>query len=138
MLVLLAAPPLARNAFLLKPPLADFIYCKERSANQIDASVATFVCRNKVTYSGNADIDRCYIYDTGENVITKYGWIRKSRDGCRQAEVFFCDNSCQKLSAIICWLTATSGTAPVDVHLLAQATTKRLKSEQAAPEVFES
>jgi hypothetical protein len=70
-MVLLAAPPPARNALLVQPPLADLIYCKERSANQIDASVATFVCRNKVAFVGNADIDRCYIYDTDENVLTK-------------------------------------------------------------------
>ncbi|HBB86093.1 MAG TPA: hypothetical protein DC047_00585 [Blastocatellia bacterium] len=102
MLVLLAAPPLARNAFLVKPPLADFIYCKERSANQIDAPVATFVCRNKVPYPGNADIDRCYIYDTDENVITKYWVDQKIQGCCRQAQGFFGDNSCQKISAIIC------------------------------------
>jgi hypothetical protein len=89
MLVLLAAPPLARNAFLVKPPLADFIYCKERAANQIDAPVATFVRRNKVTYPGNADTDRCYIYDTDEKVITKYCVDRKKEGCCRQTEVFF-------------------------------------------------
>jgi hypothetical protein len=44
MLVLLAAPRLACNAFLIQPPLADIIYCKERSVIQIDAPVATFVC----------------------------------------------------------------------------------------------
>jgi hypothetical protein len=74
MLVLLAAPPRVCNALLIQPPLADIIYCKERSAIQIDASVTIFVCLNKVNLPGNPDIDRCYIYDTAENVITKY-WV---------------------------------------------------------------
>jgi hypothetical protein len=87
--VLLAAPRLARNAFSVEPPLAGFIYCKERSANQIDAPADTFVCRNKVAYPGNAGIDRCYIYDTDENVITKY-WVDQKIEGrCRLTDAFF-------------------------------------------------
>jgi len=89
MLVLLAAPPLARNAFLVQPPLADSIHCKERSANQIDALADIFVCRNKVAYPGNAGIDRCYIYDTDENVITKYWVDQKIEGGFRRTNVFF-------------------------------------------------
>jgi len=81
MLVLLAAPPVVRNAFLVQPPLADSIHCKERSVNQIDAPVATLVCRNIMADAGNPDIDRCYIYDTAENVITKY-WVDQKIEGC--------------------------------------------------------
>jgi len=86
---LLAAPRLAGNAFSVEPPLAGLIYCKERSANQIDAPIETFVRRNKVAYPGNAGIDRCYIYDTDENVITKY-WVDQKSGGCfRRPNVFF-------------------------------------------------
>jgi hypothetical protein len=89
MLVLLAAPLLARNAFSVQPPLADSIHCKERSVNQIDAPVATFVCRNISAGAGNPDIDRCYIYDTAENVITKY-WVDLKIEGwIRQVETVF-------------------------------------------------
>jgi len=89
MLVLLAAPPVARNAFLVQPPSADSIHCKERSVNQIDAPVTTFVCRNIMADAGNPDIDRCYIYDTAENVITKY-WVDQKIEGClRRSAAFF-------------------------------------------------
>jgi len=88
MLVLLAAPPLARNALFGSAAIGRPFYCKERSANQIDALVATVVCRNKVAHAGNANIDRCYIYDTDENVITKY-WVNQKIQKCWQWDTAF-------------------------------------------------
>jgi len=63
MLVLPAARPFARR-FSGSADIGRPFYCKERSASQIDAQVAAFVCRYEAAQLGDAAIDRCYIYDT--------------------------------------------------------------------------
>jgi hypothetical protein len=65
---------------------------------------------------------------SSQNVV----WINNLRNGSGELRHFFGDNSCQKIAAIICWPRAVAATATSDVHVLAQAMTKRLMRSRFA------